>query len=267
MIHHTLPQDAALLDQGYDSLSDTSSIYSKEETDDSTMHIRSDTPEILTHNEYHMSDPAQPYREIVADMLMKVWPDVYGRRIANNNPVLLKSDGSKTISTSTLSSETLESMSYLRLPEPALRLTSDWTSKRPKQEKSMQTRYQTNSNPKVVRFQDTSDDLAEPSLESDGAEAMSPLQAREELAPHTLLLERPRSNGNVRRTGDHHNASASQSVATSVHEPPKDFLHSEQARSAAKDELPVYRPVKNVPVRRGWVKKVAEAITKRGQNE
>lgn len=102
MIHHTLPQDAALLDQGYDSLSDTSSIYSKEETDDSTMHIRSGTPEIRSHNEYHMSDPARPYREIVADMLMEVWPDVYGRSIANNNPMLLKSDGSKTISTSTL---------------------------------------------------------------------------------------------------------------------------------------------------------------------
>jgi hypothetical protein len=270
MIHHTLPHDTAQLDQGYASrycLSDTSSIYSKQETDDNTMYIRSGTPEILTHNDYHMSDPAQPYREIVADMQMKVWPELYRRSVANNNLVLLESDRSRVTSTSTLSSETPQSMSYLRLPEPALRLTSDWTSKRPKPEKSMQTRYQTNGKPKAVRFQDTPDDLAEPSLESDGAEVMSPLQAEEKSTSHTLLLERSRSNGNVRRTGVHQNASASRSVATSVHEPPKDFLHSEQARSAAKDELPVYRPVKNVPVRRGWVKKVAEAITKRGQNE
>ena len=269
MIHHTLPQDTALSDQGYVSrycLSDTSSIYSKDETDDSTMHIRSGTPEILTHNDYHMSDPAQPYREIVADMQMKVWPDLYKRSIANNDLVILESDRSRTKSTNTFSSDTPQFIPYLRLPEPALHLPADSTSRSFRPKMYTETRHETNDNLKAVRYQDTADDPAEPSLDSDNAEVTSSLRSREN-SSHTFQFERSHSPKNVRRTGLHHNASASRSVATSVHESPRDFLHSEQARSAAKDELPVYRPVKNVPVRRGWVKKVAEAITKRGQND
>ena len=269
MIHHTLPQDTALSDQGYASrycLSDTSSIYSKEETDDSTMRIRSGTPEILTHNDYHMSDPAQPYREIVADMQMKVWPDLYKRSIANNDLVILESDRSRTKSTDTLSRDIPQLIPYLRLPGPALRLPTYSTSRTSRPQMYTETRHETNGNLKAVRYQDTADEPEEPSVNSDDAEATSPLRSREN-SSHMFQSERSRSPKNVRRTGVHHNASVSRSVATSVHEPPRDFLHSEQARSAAKDELPVYRPVKNVPVRRGWVKKVAEAITKRGQND
>lgn len=230
------------------------------------MQIRPGTLKILTRTDYPMSDPAQPYREVVADMQMKVWPDLYKRSIANNNLVLLESDRSRTKSTNTLSSETPQFVPYLRLPEPALHLPTYLTSSSFRPKMYTETHYETNDNLKAVQSQDTVDDLAELFLDSDDAEVTSPFRDRE-TSLHTCQSERPRSPKNVRRTGLHHNASALRSVATSVHEPPRDFLHSERARSAAKDELPVYRPLKNVPVRRGWVKKVAEAITKRGQNE
>jgi hypothetical protein len=236
-----------------------------EATDDNAMRIRPGAFPI--HNDYHMSDPAQPYREIVADMLMKVWPDIYGRSNARNSLVLLDSDYSRTTSTSTLGSETPQLMQYFRLPGPALLLSTHSTPRRFKPRTYMETRYKTIGNLKSVQSQDTADDPAEPSLDSDDAEAISPHQAEENPTSQTLLPQRSPLIGNVRRTGAHHNASASRSVATSAHKPPNDFLHSESARSAAKDELPVYRPVKNVPVRKGWVKKVAEAIAKRGQNE
>ena len=270
MIHHILLQDTALLDPEYASkyyLSDTSSIYSKEETGESTMQIRHGTPEIIIHNDYRISDPAQPYREIVAEMERKIWPELYRHSIANNNPVLLEPDRSKTTSTNTLSSDTPQFIPYFRLPEPVLPLPTYSTPRRFRPKTYTEARHEPNGNWKAVSTQDTADDPAGPSLDSDDAEVTSPLQAEEQSTAYTLPLQRSRSPNNVRRTGLHHNASASRSVATSVREPPRDFLHSEQARSAAMNELPVYRPVKNVPIRRGWVRKVAEAITKRGQNE
>lgn len=262
MIHHTLPKDKAIVDH----YADASSMYSDDTPNDVVQRPCPDTPEGHTRTDYRVLDPAEPYRAIVAEVQTKTWPGLPRSDIENYEDTFAEQTCRKSRPLRTRRDDVKLAQS-VTLSKSGLQSTSSSTYGKLKPNPYVEPRCQTKGNLKAIRFQDTANGLADPTKDLKDTQVTRPIWADESPATYSYSVHGSHSVQTLRRSGFRHHESALQPVTASDQGRPEDLLDCEQARATVKGELPVYHPLRNVPVRKGWVKKVAQAITDRGQNE
>lgn len=237
------------------------SSYSEDEIDSSTERSRPQRAKLLPIYYHHISDPAQPYRELVSSLQAQVWPDLQKAITPNDETVasLLPYQGTTSTARNRYPGKT-RLIGELSISQSDLQPIPEATF-----ETFKAIAYTATQSPtKAVRFEDTAAELAAPSTDLNNTKVTPPFPKSEESNPRSILLRRLQSLRRPLRESVSGKEQIVRVVGVPGRDPTPDMLQCERTRAAVKNELPFYESAR-VPIKKGWVRKVAQAISERGQ--
>ncbi|KAJ8110671.1 hypothetical protein OPT61_g6544 [Boeremia exigua] len=236
-----------------EDMSDTSSIYSNHEAENKERSL-SVTSSASSRSMQQDLDLALPYLEIVAQLRQSIYPSWPKEGLCKSDATPAESPTSESMSSSP-QSEDAQLFEWARSGSTSKesyssRSTTEENPSRP----VLYTEPQLESNGrlKAVQFQNAAKNLAAPLPDRSRAGVPWPLWIEGGPTMPGSGLRKSRSLLSLRRHG------RSQLDIAPDDKKAKDVLDS-------KDEPPVFHPLTNVPIRKGWVKKVVRTITERGQ--
>lgn len=246
---------------------DTSSIYSDNETGDEMERSLLAVSNTYSRNIQHEPNPALPYLRIISDLRETMYPVRPKMGSYNGDMTRWKSIPSKSMP-DLVASNTLQRTQWARSDSTTNNdFTSTFAARQGSSRPIMYTEPQSQSNGKLkaIRFQDTLDGLSTPSRDWSRAEVSQPLWVGGFSEMPANGPRRSRSALSLRLPGRvrHDNPSPSRSAV--INERLEDVPVGEPAPFTSRDELQMFHPLTDVPVRKGWVRKVVRTFAARGQ--
>lgn len=251
----------------FDTQTEASSVYSDNATDNDLERSQSFTSVESLVKPANENDPSVPYRAIVAKIQAEVYPtwpqaDTYGCELTPSNSGSKGSALSFEISNDASRRDSVLSVSRAR---PSTDSKSSDTSVSsleqtlPTPKLYTEPRFERRGVVKAVRFQDTASGLACPFTELRSAEGTSPLLVGNSSTHLPTLPERAHTLLRMRRPGTFKYSLASRSTSALLTAPGYNWPNPSQTANQVQGQ----QPLMEIPRKRGWVKRMAQALTDR----